>query len=128
MQPTPTHIGQSIRKHRKEKRMTLAAMARLCECSSSLLSQIETGGVSPSLSVLKTISDALDVPMSALMEESSSTQGDYAFSLMEEGERKSLTTKAGVTFQLLTRGMDFPCEFILNKWPPGASTGEEIYK
>jgi transcriptional regulator with XRE-family HTH domain len=126
MNPTPGDIGEGIRRRRKEKGLTLAQMAELCECSSSLLSQIETGVVNPSLSALKAISDALDVPMASLFE-ASSGQGDILFSLMESKERKSLTTRSGVTFQLLSRGMDFPCEFILNRWPPGTSTGEELY-
>jgi transcriptional regulator with XRE-family HTH domain len=101
-------------------------MAELCKCSSSLLSQIETGVVNPSLSALKAICDALDIPMASLFEVSSA-QSNIAFSLMEAKERKSLTTRSGVTFQLLSRGMDFPCEFILNRWPPGTSTGEDLY-
>jgi transcriptional regulator with XRE-family HTH domain len=126
MNPTPGDIGEGIRRRRKEKGLTLAKMAELCKCSSSLLSQIETGVVNPSLSALKAISDALDIPMASLFE-ASSAQGDILFSLMEAKERKSLTTRSGVTFQLLSRGMDFPCEFILNRWPPGTSTGEELY-
>jgi transcriptional regulator with XRE-family HTH domain len=126
MNPTPGDIGEGIRRRRKEKGLTLAKMAELCKCSSSLLSQIETGVVNPSLSALKAISDALDISMASLFE-ASSAQGDILFSLMEAKERKSLTTRSGVTFQLLSRGMDFPCEFILNRWPPGTSTGEELY-
>jgi len=41
-------IGIKIRSLRKEKGMTLGEMARLCKCSSSLLSQIERGIVNPS--------------------------------------------------------------------------------
>ena len=126
MNPTPQNIGQGIRRRRKEKGLTLAKMAELCKCSSSLLSQIETGVVNPSLSALKAISDALDIPMASLFE-ASLGQSDIPFSLMEAGERQTLTTRAGVTFELLSRGMDFPCEFVLNRWPPGTSTGEELY-
>jgi transcriptional regulator with XRE-family HTH domain len=126
MNPTPEDIGQGIRRRRKKKGLTLAKMAELCKCSSSLLSQIETGVVNPSLSALKAISDALDIPLASLFD-ASSGQSNFPFSLMEAKERKSLTTRSGVTFQLLSRGMDFPGEFILNRWPPGTSTGEELY-
>ncbi len=127
MSSTFEAVGQIIRKQRKKKRVTLAELATLCQCSSSLLSQIETGGVNPSLSILKTISDVLEIPMSAFFAEPLPPT-DLNFSVMTAEERKSITTRTGVTFQLLSRGMDFPCEFILNRWPPGATTGEEIYK
>ncbi len=126
MNLTSQDIGQGIRRRRKEKGLTLAKMTERCKCSSSLLSQIETGVVNPSLIALRAISDALDIHMASLFE-ASLGQGDILFSLMEAGERKSLTTRAGVTFELLSHGMDFPCEFILNRWPPGTSTGEELY-
>jgi mannose-6-phosphate isomerase-like protein (cupin superfamily) len=46
---------------------------------------------------------------------------------MRADERKALTTGGSVTFELLSEGIDFPCEFILNRWPPGTTTGKELY-
>jgi len=126
MNPTPEDIGRRIRNLRKEMGLTLAKLAELCKCSSSLISQIETGVINPSFSTLKSISDALGIPMASLFQVIV-TPNNMIFSLMEANERKTLTTRGGVTFQLLSRGMDFPCEFILNRWPPGTSTGEELY-
>ena len=119
-------IGKNIRRLRKEKGLTLAGMAEQCRCSSSLISQIETGAVNPSLSTLKEISDALGITMASLFTTTPSAE-QATFSLMAAKERKSLTTREGVTFQLLSRKIDFPCEFILNEWPPGASTGRDAY-
>lgn len=119
-------IGKNIRRLRKEKGLTLAGMAKLCRCSSSLISQIETGAVNPSLSTLKEIGDALGITMASLFTTSANTE-HATFSLMGARERKSLTTQEGVTFQLLSRKIDFSCEFILNEWPPGASTGKDAY-
>ena len=85
MNPTPSDIGQVIRRLRKEKGFTLAKTAELCKCSSSLLSQIETGTVNPSLSALKAISDALDIPMASLFE-ASLAKSDISISLMEAKE------------------------------------------
>jgi len=126
MNPTPQDIGKKIRGLRKEKGLTLSGLAKFCRCSSSLLSQIETGAINPSLSTLKAVSDALNISMASLFEEDS-THSHAPFSLMKAGERKTVATRGGVSFQLLSQGMDFPCEFILNRWPPGASTGEELY-
>lgn len=127
MNPTPQDIGKKIRGLRKAKGLTLTDLARRCSCSSSLLSQIETGTINPSLSTLKAVSDALNMSMAFLFEEASS-RTHAPFSLMKARDRKTVATRGGVSFQLLSQGMNFPCEFILNRWPPGSSTGEELYR
>ena len=126
MNPSSLDIGTTIRKIRKEKGLTLAKLSEMCRCSSSLISQIETGSVNPSFSSLKSISDALEISMATLFT-GKPILSEQPFSLMQEHQRKSLTTQGGVNFQLLSRGMDFPCEFILNHWPPGSSTGGMQY-
>lgn len=126
MNPSSQDIGAAIRQVRKKKRLTLAELADRCDCSSSLLSQMETGSVNPSFSTLRNISEALGVSMSSLLS-ANVVSPEQSYALMREKQRKSLTTQGGVNFQLLTRGMDFPCEFILNQWPPGSSTGLNLY-
>jgi transcriptional regulator with XRE-family HTH domain len=119
-------IGIKIRSLRKEKGMTLGEMARLCKCSSSLLSQIERGIVNPSFSTLKSIGDALEISLAQLLMEASTIE-ESASCLMKSKERKILTTEGGVQFQLLSRNVNVPFEFILNQWPPGTSTGKQPY-
>jgi transcriptional regulator with XRE-family HTH domain len=119
-------VGIRIRDLRKQKGMTLGEMARRCECSSSLLSQIERGIVNPSFSTLKSIGDALEITLAQLVMEAS-THEESSSSLMKQKERKILTTEGGVQFQLLSRNVNVPFEFILNQWPPGTSTGRQLY-
>lgn len=127
MNPSPEDIGRRIRTLRKEKGFTLAKMAEFCQCSSSLLSQIETGAVNPSFSTLKSISDVLGISMASLFE-TSITLKDTPLSPIHANERKTLTTGGGVSLQLLSNGTAFPCEFILTRLPAGASTGDVLYK
>ena len=127
MNPSPEDIGRRIRTLRKEKGFTLAQMAELCQCSSSLLSQIETGAVNPSFSTLKSISDALGISMASLFE-TSITLKDTPLSPIHANERKTLSTGGGVSLQLLSNGTAFPCEFIHTRLPAGASTGNVLYK
>ena len=119
-------VGIRIRDLRKQKGMTLGKMARHCECSSSLLSQIERGIVNPSFSTLKSIGDALEITLAQLVMEASTIDADSS-SLMKQKERKILTTEGGVQFQLLSRNVNVSFEFILNHWPPGTSTGKQPY-
>jgi transcriptional regulator with XRE-family HTH domain len=119
-------VGIKIRDLRKQKGMTLGEMARRCGCSSSLISQIERGIVNPSFSTLKSIGDALEVTLAQLVTEASNIE-ESSSSIMKQKERKILTTEGGVQFQLLTRNVNVPFEFILNNWPPKTSTGRQPY-
>lgn len=125
--PQVSHgIGIRIRDLRKQKGLTLSEVARRCKCSSSLLSQIERGIINPSFSTLKSIGDALETTLAQLVIEGSNLEESSSF-LMNQIERKTLTTEGGVQFQLLTRNVNVPFEFILNQWPPGTSTGKQPY-
>jgi transcriptional regulator with XRE-family HTH domain len=119
-------IGKNIRKIRKDKGLTIAHLAKKCGCSPSLLSQIETGSLNPSLSILKAICDGLEISISLLVTADFAGR-DTSYSLMEARERKTLVTNGGARFQLLSRGVNISCEFILNEWPPGSSTGKDFY-
>jgi len=119
-------IGKKIREARKRKGLTLAQLASECHCSTSLISQIETGTVNPSFSTLKSIGEALGTDMAMLVAQEAGINSAL-FSLMTSRERKTLTTEGGVKFQLLSRGVDISCEFIINEWPPQTATGRELY-
>ena len=61
---TPQHarlIGEKLRAVRQERKMSLRELADKAEVSASMLSQIETGKVFPSVRSLYSIADALDV-------------------------------------------------------------------
>lgn len=54
-------LGDKIRKVRKEKGLTLEKVAKNVGCSLSFVSQVERGKVSPSITSLKQIANALEV-------------------------------------------------------------------
>jgi transcriptional regulator with XRE-family HTH domain len=119
-------IGQKIRDLRNEKGMTLGDLAARISVSPSLISQLERGGVNPSISLLKSIADTFEIPLSSLLGEEEVKPGEYPH-VMKEKERKTLTTEGGARFVLLSGSYDLGCEFIYNKWPAGSSTGKEKY-
>lgn len=57
------YLGLKIKELRKERSLTLKALAEEIGVSSSLLSQIERGLANPSLETLRQLSKTLDVPM-----------------------------------------------------------------
>ena len=119
-------FGRNVRALRIKKNLRLHDLAKITSRSVSLLSQIETGKVSPSFSTMRIIADSLNISLSRLILDGGAGEARDA-SLMEVRERKVLTTQGGVEHQLLSRNLTLPFEFISFEMPPGASTGEEPY-
>jgi transcriptional regulator with XRE-family HTH domain len=62
-------IGRKVRELRKRLDITVTELAGLAGLSSGMLSKIENGLTSPSLSTLKALSTALNVPVTAFFQE-----------------------------------------------------------
>mgnify|MGYP000595112165 CR=1 FL=1 len=61
-------LGKKIRAIRTAKDMKITEMSRLSGLTTSLISQVERGLISPSIETLKKIGNVLDVPLSLLFE------------------------------------------------------------
>ncbi len=62
-------IGGEVRRNRAKRGMTRRQLAQTSETSERYLAQIESGAGNPSVSVLRAIAQALDLPASALLPE-----------------------------------------------------------
>src|SRR3984885_7537012 len=62
-------IGSAVRRHRAKRGMTRRQLALASQTSERYLAQIEGGAGNPSVSVLRAIAQALDLPVSALLPE-----------------------------------------------------------
>lgn len=102
--------------------MTLKDLAENIHCSAGYLSRIETGVVNPSLATLMNIAEALGVTVEELFHRQE-PERRLLPSLMHSEERKTLMLKGGIQIQLLTRGVNSPFEFLLLRFPPGATDG-----
>ena len=58
-------IGHQVREFRTKLNMTVSDLAKQAELSAGMLSKIENGMTSPSLSTLQSLSRALNVPVTA---------------------------------------------------------------
>lgn len=59
-------LGRQVHEFRLQQNMTLAELAKAAGLSSGMLSKIENGATSPSLTTLQALSSALQVPVTAL--------------------------------------------------------------
>lgn len=119
-------IGQKIRARRTEKGMTLADLGSKVNTSTSLISQLERGGVNPSISLLHRIASALEVRIPDLLEdEEPNSNQPYVLTSIKEAKR--LNMEGGVIFSLLSRFPNTEFELLAAEYPPGSSTGMEQY-
>jgi XRE family transcriptional regulator, aerobic/anaerobic benzoate catabolism transcriptional regulator len=62
-------IGREVRRHRAKRGMTRRQLAEASATSERYLAQIESGAGNPSISVLRAIAQALDLPVAGLLPE-----------------------------------------------------------
>jgi transcriptional regulator with XRE-family HTH domain len=94
-------IGREVRAFRKKQDLTVNDLAKLTGLSTGMLSKIERGIASPSLATLRSLSAALQVPVTAFFRKYEE-QRDATFVKAGEGlviERRG--TRAGHQYQLL---------------------------
>jgi transcriptional regulator with XRE-family HTH domain len=94
-------IGSQVRRYRTQLGLTVAELAEAARLSTGMLSKIEHGNISPSLATLRSVSAALNVPVTALFRQFEE-QRDATFVRAGQGlpiERRG--TRAGHQYQLL---------------------------
>jgi len=94
-------IGKQVRASRKRLHLTVAALAKQARLSTGMLSKIENGQTSPSLSTLTSLAKALQVPVTSFFR-GYEEQRDVTFIKAGEGlpiERRG--SGAGHQYQLL---------------------------
>ncbi len=76
-------VGDTLRKTRRERTLTLEELAGLTEVSKLTLGNIERGEANPSLSVIWKIANGLEIPISSLINE----QPEVTISRKHEGNK-----------------------------------------
>ena len=84
-------VGANLRRLRKERALSLEALARASGVSRAMLGQVELGQSAPTINVLWKISRALGVPFSTLI----STQAPNATAVMQASRARVLTSHDG---------------------------------
>ncbi|WP_070987983.1 helix-turn-helix domain-containing protein [Halofilum ochraceum] len=99
------YVGAEIRRHRRRADLTIVALAQRAGLSQGMMSKIENGQTSPSLSTLSALADALGTPLSALFAPLD-TSRDVSFVPAGTGlEIDRRGTKSGHLYELLGHGV-----------------------
>jgi transcriptional regulator with XRE-family HTH domain len=101
-------IGHEVKRFREQLNITISELAKAANMSAGMLSKIENGATSPSLSSLQSLSRALQVPVTSLFRSFEEVR-DATFVKAGEGlkiERRG--TRACHQYQLLGHTRDGP--------------------
>lgn len=115
-------IGSQVRRNRKIADLTVAELSSAAGISTGMLSKIENGQISPSLSSLQAITKALNMPLSSLF---ASHDEQRACSYVQAGKGVAIKrrgTKIGHEYELLGQspGGDIMVEPYLIRLSPDA--------
>lgn len=121
------HPGPQIRKLRQNKALTLSRLAKMSEVSAGMLSQVERGLANPSIRVLERIRTALGVPLTALLD-NTSTQPENIKSIVRRADDRPFfrVGARGLTKHLLSPSGDHDIQFMLIDLPAGCTAHEML--
>jgi transcriptional regulator with XRE-family HTH domain len=94
-------IGREVRAFRKQQRMTVAELAKSTGLSIGMLSKIENGNTSPSLTTLQSLAHSLNVPLTAFLRRFEETRSAVHTKSSEGVEMERDGTRAGHQYNLL---------------------------
>lgn len=94
-------IGREVRAHRRQKSMTVADLAESTGLSIGMLSKIENGNTSPSLTTLQMLADALNLPITAFFRRFEESRVAVHTKSGEGVELERAGTRAGHQYNLL---------------------------
>jgi len=125
---SPSPLGRDLRGLRKARGITLKALALKIGRSVGFISQIERGLSEPSITDLRRIAAALDVPVSwfFLLDEADTPETKY---IVRAGARRSLGTKeGGIIEELLSPDLGGSFEMFRSVIEPGARLDEPVFR
>ncbi len=96
-----TAIGREVREFRRQRGMTVADLAQATGLSVGMLSKIENGVTSASLTTLQSLSAALSVPVTAFFRRFEERREAVHVKAGEAVERERAGTRAGHQYSLL---------------------------
>jgi len=94
-------IGRQIRIYRKQMEITVSDLSKMTGLSTGMLSKIENGNTSPSLSTLQALSNALSIPMTAFFKQFEQKRECIHTKANEGVEVEGEGTRAGHQYNLL---------------------------
>jgi len=126
-------IGQRLRQARQERKLSLRSLAAKVGVTGSLLSQIETGQVNPSVDTLYALAEGLGVRTCYFFErdeqhnQHAEAAGDLGDGLIVHTEnRRSIRLARGVIWESLLPAEEPQFEWCEVRYPPGSISADTM--
>lgn len=134
--PEVERLGPRLREEREKRGVTVRGLAREVGVSASMVSQIETGKVQPSVSTLYAITTALGIAVEDLFTPAvdgeappavrgtgfEALRGHRLGPLVRPEQRRVLHLDSGVTWELLGELPQHTVDFLLVTYQPGGTS------
>lgn len=100
---TPPQIGPLLAQHRRARKLTLEQLSAQSGVSKSMLSQIERGEANPSFAVLWSLTEALNIKLSELIEGTAAQRQEDQIEVVTESQLPKIVSKdANCTLKILS--------------------------
>lgn len=132
---SPVTLGEKIREARLARGYGVRELARLLDCSASLISQIERNKANPSVNTLYAIANELGISVDSMFETSEATSREPSdasslrrwdasspAAVQHKGARLTINLDHGVRWELLTATPEHNNEFMEVTYPVGSSS------
>lgn len=114
-------IGKKVEQYRKNKDLSIRELAKLANITPSMLSQIERGLANPSIQTLKSLAQALEVPIfSFFLEET-----NMADLVVRSSNRKKMVIE-NLSYELLSPDFTGSLAVAIMHVPPNAYSSEKL--
>ncbi len=123
MESNDVNIGKNVQEYRNAKQISIKKLSELTGITSSMISQIEKNQVNPSINSIKSIANALEIPLFYFFQEEMPSTNI----VVRSNERKiiGIPSNQDVTYELLTPDVQGEIEFCLMTLPAKTNTGDE---
>ena len=125
---TPESLGQDLRILRKQRGLTLAELGENIGRSVGWLSQVERDISEPSLQELRTLSKALDVPISSFFGKTPSIPREEGRVVRKDARRPLGHRTLGLTEELLSPDLTDDFEVVHSTFAPGAERAQDVVR
>jgi len=121
-------LGRDLRGLRKSRGLTLSELALKIGRSVGFLSQVERGMSSPSIDDLRTLSMALDVPLSWFFANDTAAENERGIIVRSANRRVLGTREDGITEELLSPDLGGSLEMFRTEFAPHAELKDAVLR
>ncbi|NQV95992.1 MAG: helix-turn-helix transcriptional regulator [Sphingomonadales bacterium] len=121
-------VGREIRALRKNRKLTLAELAKMADCSVGYLSEVERGARTISIKFLRAVANALSVPLGWFFAHEGQPANEAGKIVRAQSRKRIGTGEDGLFEELLSPDLGGSFEMFLTQIGPGCRSDGTIMR